>query len=190
MDKLPLGFDYVSGSASISINGTNLGTIDPDVTQVGSTDHLVWRPETGDWSIEGGSRLTITFSARATGDALTGVALNEVVITPANDPTDDSVRTQYSFEVAQRCTSPETGIFDSVASRIVIGLVVILLGIIFYYSVSDRSVLKILSSNKIGTAILDISSELDYIQSKYTSPKEYFEEKISRKIDKERRKKR
>lgn len=176
VDKLPLGFTYVSGSSTI--NGTAVADADyVTVETVGSAEQITWSA-TNNWSVAAGDTLTITFSALVNTNALTGDNMNEVVITPVNTPiSPTTLRTEFTQEVSQNCSTPETGLFDSMAGRIITSMIVIMLAFAFYYTNAGSSTsLKIASS--------DTYKGIKLFGLKITDPKKHFEEKIRREADK------
>jgi uncharacterized repeat protein (TIGR01451 family) len=199
-DKLPLGFKYVPGSSKI--NGAAAGDAQyVTVTNVGDTQEIVWEKEEG-WAVNAGDSLTIVFMSEAGESALTGENQNEVVITPAEIPADPAtLRAELIIEVAQNCgtpaeeeeeeeetpevvdpetpTTPETGIFDSVLSRILLGILVVVTGWYIY-------------SKPMGQAIVEkfvdsgAYKEAEILSWRVFKPKKYFETKIVRKLNKKR----
>jgi uncharacterized repeat protein (TIGR01451 family) len=196
-DKLPLGFTYVDDSTKINgvkIEDTEFVTI----TDVGDTQEIVWEKNDG-WSINTAQSLTIVFMSEAGENALTGENINEVVITPAEIPIDpETLRAELILEVAQACsedqtpeeeetptgeeetpTTPETGIFDSVIGRILLGIFVVLIGWYIY-------------SRPMGQAIMEklINSgaykEAEIFSWRIFKPKKYFESKIVKKVSKKK----
>lgn len=178
-DKLPLGFTYTAGTTYI--NGALIadeGFI--TVSTVGSSQQITFDPES-DWTLDSGEALTLRFSSKVGSTALTGSNLNEVVVVPVNTPkSSTSVRTSKSVTVAQSCTSPETGLFDSTVSKVVLSIFIIFLGTFLYFSQSG-----ILLSEKLLTS--GPAQTLRFWKMKKENPNKYFEEKSIRNIEKERR---
>lgn len=177
-DKLPLGFTYVNGSTYIN------GASKPDaglvtVTTVGSSQQVTFNPST-DWSVDSNETITIRFSAKVGTGALSGSNLNEVVVVPVNTPkTSGSLRTSSSVIVAQSCTAPETGIFDTTVSKVVLAIFIIFIGTFLYFSQSGIFLSeKILASGPMQSVKI--------WKMKNDNPKKYFEEKFIRNIEKER----
>lgn len=178
-DKLPLGFDYVL--ASTIINGSSqsdTGLV--EITNTGSTQQVTFE-KTGGWSIAAGGTLTIRFTAQAGSDALSGGNLNEVVVVPENNPVSSaSVRTSVSVTVAQSCTAPETGLFDTTISKVILAIVIIVLGTFFYFSQSGLDISERLVYSPLGMFVRKINL-------KASNPKQYFEEKVVEKLEKEKK---
>ncbi len=85
-NKLPLGFTYVPSTTKIN----NVSVSDNNYLQseqVGETTELSWTIASG-WNIAANQSLVIVFQAIAGPNALTGENMNEVVIEPAQVPTD------------------------------------------------------------------------------------------------------
>ncbi len=185
VDKLPLGFEYVEESTEI--NGVAVDDVDYlTVTTVGSSQQLTWETEDG-WSVASEADMTITYTAIATADALTGDALNEVVVTPANTPTDpDSLRAEVSIDVAQSCTAPETGLFDDTQGRIIFSVMVIVFGAIFAKTGFGIAFSEKLAGNSMYMGMYKTAQMFGW---KLTDPRRYFEERSISKIEKKRRKK-
>lgn len=173
-DKLPLGFTYVSGTTQI--NGAVVN--DSEYIQIstsGSSQQLTFKGGSN-WSVGSGSSLTIQFTAQATTSALTGANLNEVVFVPKNTPqSSSSVRSEQSVTVAQNCTSPETGLFDSTASKVILGVAIIVLGIFLYSSQSGL----VFSQKFLSLGAVKATRKYgNFLRLKLTNPRKYFEEKI------------
>ncbi|HVX93196.1 MAG TPA: hypothetical protein VHA74_03740 [Candidatus Dojkabacteria bacterium] len=174
LDKLPLGFTYVTDSTVINgASATDTSTV--TVSTTGSTQSLTFQV-TGGWSVTSGSTMTITFKALASSSALTGANLNEVVVTPVNTPTDSTtLRSQASVEVAQSCTAPDTGLFDSTLAKIILSLVIIVIGFIMYYSELGEEVSMHIMNSSVFEGL-----RLQYLR--ITKPNRYFEEKTVKKL--------
>ena len=177
-DKLPLGFTYKAGSTYLN------GALSADsglvnVETVGSTQQITFSTTDG-WTITSGDSMTIRFTATVASTALTGANLNEVVVVPANVAADStSLRTSKSVTVAQSCTSPETGIFDSTVTKILLSIFVILIGTYFYFSQNGIEISQQIVSSGIGKAITKANLRKN-------NPKKYFEESLIESIDKKR----
>lgn len=181
-DKLPLGFVYTTGSTKVN------GVVSDDaiVTNVGSTQELVWSV-TGGWSLASNQSILITFEAQAGANALTGANLNEVVITPEQIPTDpDSLSFALSISVQQDCdnptssttgsgSTPTTGLFDSTLSRIVVGLVAIVIGWFIY----NRPLGKVVVKKFVDS---DAYRGAEMASWRVFKPRKYFEEKALKKM--------
>ena len=197
-DKLPLGFTYVANSSKIN----NVAVTDSNyvtVSTVGSTQEIVWT-KTEPWIVNSNQALTITFNAIAGGSALTGENTNEVILTPQQIPADpSSLRATATLLVQQDCDNPEeeipevpvnpdedipqTGIFDSVISKVILGILTITFGWYIYSKPSGR----VLAEKLIETPAFKGAEMTTW---KIFKPKKYFEEKIINKISKVNQKKR
>lgn len=180
-DKLPLGFVYVLNSSTIN------GTATPDsglvtVNQIGDSQEVIWAPTTP-FSLASGGSMIIVFQAKATPTAITGQNLNEVILNPVEIPLEPStLRTQVYVVVAQDCDNPteeeeeipQTGIFDSFITRILLGIFLLVIGWIVY----TRPAGNLLSENILRSKIY---GEYELTKYKFVNPKKYFEEKILRK---------
>ena len=197
-DKLPLGFTYVADSTKINgvkVEDTEFVTI----TDIGNTQEVVWE-KTGGWSVNSGQSLTIVFMSEAGEDALTGENQNEVVITPAEIPIDpETLRAEFVLNVAQSCTqageetppvveepdsetTPETGIFDSVIGRILLGILVVLTGWYIYSRPMGQAMMeKLINSGAY--------KEAEVFSWRIFKPKKYFETKLIRRVSKNKKKK-
>jgi len=201
-DKLPLGFTYVADSTKINgvkVDDTKFVT----TTDIGDTQEVVWEKTEG-WSVNSGQSLTIVFMSEAGEDALTGENQNEVVITPAEIPADpETLRAELVLNVAQSCTeeespvddeetpvaeepdsetTPETGIFDSVISRILLGMLVVIVGWYIY----SKPMGQIMMEKLINSGAY---KEAEVFSWKIFKPKKYFETKLVRKVSKDKKKK-
>ncbi len=183
-DKLPLGFVYIVNSSVLN------GTATPDsglvtVNQIGDSQEIIWATTTP-WSIASGGTMTLVFQAKATATTITGQNLNEVILNPVEIPLDPStLRTQVYVIVAQDCDNitegegeiPQTGIFDSFISRILLGIFLLIIGWIVYTKPAGN----LLSENILKSKIY---GEYEFTKYKFVNPKKYFEEKILRKRSK------
>ncbi len=204
-DKLPLGFTYVADSTKI--NGVKVSDTEfVTTTDVGDTQEVVWE-KTGGWSVNSGQSLTIVFMSEAGENALTGENQNEVVITPAEIPADpETLRAEFVLNVEQSCTekeppveekkedetpvvdkpdsetTPETGIFDSVIGRILLGTLVVLVGWYIYSRPMGQTMMeKLVNSGAY--------KEAEVFSWRIFKPKKYFETKLVRKVSKNKKKK-
>ncbi len=202
-DKLPMGFTYVTDSTKI--NGVKVTDTEfVTTTDIGETQEVVWE-KTGGWSVNSGQTLTIVFMSEAGEDALTGENQNEVVITPAEIPADpETLRAELVLNVAQSCsgaepptededetpvveepdseTTPETGIFDSVIDRILLGIAVILVGWYIYSKPMGQIIMEKLMSSSAY-------KEAEVFSWRIFKPKKYFETKLVRKVSKNKKNK-
>ncbi len=199
-DKLPLGFTYVANSSKINnvvVTDSNYVT----VSTVGSTQEIVWT-KTEPWIVNSNQALTITFNATASGTALTGENTNEVILTPQQIPSDpSSLRATVILLVQQDCDNPEeeipnvpvdpvdpdedipqTGIFDSIISKVILGILTITFGWYIYSKPSGR----VLAEKLIETPAFKGAEMTTW---KIFKPKKYFEEKLINKISKVNQKK-
>jgi uncharacterized repeat protein (TIGR01451 family) len=205
-DKLPLGFTYVTDSSQINSSSVTDELV--TVTEVGDTEEIVWEKENG-WSVDAGEALTIVFQSQADENALTGDNQNEVVVTPAEVPENpESLRAEFVIEVAQSCedsdtepaeepeeeseeeekvtedeetTTPETGIFDSVIGRIIMGILVVVTGWYIYSKPLGQALMKKLVDS-------GIYKEAEIASWRIFKPKKYFETKVVRKLGKKKKK--
>lgn len=183
VNKLPLGFSYVEGSSII--NGSAVDDDDfVDVQEVGEAEQVTWTTDDG-WSVENGDELTLSFQALAGSTALSGDNLNEVVVVPVNTPVNpDAVRTEVSIEVAQSCDAPETALFDTTTTRLILAVFIILFGAAFY----STSAGAVLSEKLAGSeATQRIYKGAQMAGWKVTDPKKYFEQKTIDKLEKKKR---
>lgn len=200
-DKLPLGFTYVANSSKINnvvVTDSNYVT----VSTVGSTQEIVWT-KTEPWIVNSNQALTITFNAIASGSALTGDNTNEVILTPQQIPADpSSLRATVTLLVQQDCDNPEeeipdvpvdpvdpdedipqTGIFDSIISKVILGILTITFGWYIYSKPSGR----VLAEKLIETPAFKGAEMTTW---RVFKPRKYFEEKLINKISKVNQKRR
>jgi len=181
LDKLPLGFTYVENSSEInnqSISDSDYVTI----TTVGNSQEITWEAENG-WSVPASDSITIIFEALAGVNTVTGENQNEVIVTPVNTPDDPTdLRAEAVIQVAQDCTSPDTGILDISIVKIVIGLMIISTG----YFISSSS-----TGIKWAEAVTKTSSYKNArkVGIRIFRPREYFETKVIEKIEKKKKSK-
>lgn len=185
-DKLPIGFVYTPESTLIN------GTASPDsglvtVTSIGNTQEIMWKPSSS-WIVEQGKTFTISFDSTVTSNSVTGQHNNEVIVNPKEVPLHpNSLRSQTQIIVAQDCENitdeerkdvPATGIFDSFTSRILLGVILLIIGWTIYVRPEGNTLSKYIINTKTY-------STFEMIKYKITNPKRYFEEKIIRKKPKE-----
>lgn len=173
-NALPLGFTYVAHSAVI--NGVTDST-DQYLTSnnIGDSRELVWSSSSG-WSVPAGGNMTITFSTLAAQNALTGVNLNEVVITPEAIPVNNStLRASLSLNVEQNCSTPQTAIFGNSTTKIIAGIIALIIALVFYITAAGELVSMKLAGNKV---VRDQAEKVRMIHLKKNDPREYFEEKF------------
>ncbi len=180
-DKLPLGFTYVASSTKLNgVSVTDSGYV--VASNVGTTQQIVIS-KTGGWTLSTNQSLTIIFQALAGPSALSGTNKNEVVVTPEQIPDDPTtLRSSIDVTVAQDCDdpetetpdTPETGIFNSVIFKIILGLTVIVTGWYVYNRPKGR-----LFVEKLVDSELYKTTELG--TWKLFKPKKYFEEIVVRK---------
>jgi len=181
LDKLPLGFTYIESSSTI--NGQSISDNDyVTIATVGNSQEITWGAENG-WSIPASDSMTIIFEALAGANAITGSNQNEVIVTPLNTPDDPTdLRAEAVIQVAQDCTSPDTGILDLSIVKILIGIMIISTG----YFISSSS-----TGIQWAEAVTRTSSYRTVRRTgiKIFRPKEYFETKIIEKAEKRKSKK-
>jgi len=189
-NKLPKGFEYVANSTLIN------GVAQQDTTLltktvVGDSQELVWKQSTY-WTIASGGNITIEFTVIVSESAITGQNLNEVVIEPTNTPADPaSIRTSQNILISQNCSAPATGIFDSTASKVILGITALILSIVFYFTSTGAKISTLL--NKIGItesvegAVDEAKANVRLLGLKLTYPRSYFEEKVIRSKEKARK---
>ncbi len=187
-DKLPLGFTYVLNSSKI--NGISVTDADyVTVTNVGDTQEIVWQKTDG-WDVSAGQSLAIVFQSEVGANALTGSNQNEVIMTPAEVPADPtSLRAEFIIQVAQDCddpdtetpetpdtpTTPSTGIFDSVISRVLLGLITLVIGWYIYSKPMGRTIVEKLVES-------EAYKEAEETSWRIFNPKKYFEIKVMKKL--------
>jgi hypothetical protein len=180
LDKLPLGFTYVEDSSEIN----NQSISDDDyisLETVGDSQEITWEAENG-WSIAAEDEWILTFDALAGDAAITGENQNEVVVTPVNTPDDPTdLRAEAVIQVAQDCTSPDTGILDISIVKILIGFMIISTGYFIYNSPKG---------SELAHAVTKTSSYKSVRKAgiKIFRPKTYFEEKLVEKLEKKKKK--
>lgn len=188
VDKLPLGFTYATGTTKINgVLVTDSGYV--TAATVGSSQQITIS-KTGGWTLSANQSLTVLFQAQAGASALTGTNKNEVVVTPEEVPTDPSqLRSSVDITVSQNCedpnaveetpNTPSTGIFDSVISKVMLGIIVITIGWFIYSRPKGRILVE-----KFVESEAYKSTELS--TWKLFKPKKYFEESIIRKSEKKK----
>lgn len=180
-NSLPLGFTFVRGSALI--NGV-ADTSDQYITinQIGDSQELVWTTSNG-WSVAANGTMTIQFRVIAAQNALTGNALNEVVVTPANIPVSStSLRASVTVNISQNCSTPQTAILGNSSTKIIAGTVALMIALLFYITSAGELVSMKLAGNKV---VGGQAEKVRMIHLKRSNPREYFEEKF-RKSDKKK----
>ncbi|MCD4811113.1 DUF11 domain-containing protein [bacterium] len=182
-DKLPLGFEYVLSSSTL--NGNSIAdSVFVTTTDIGDSQEIVWEPQNS-WSIDPAGALTISFSAIAGDNSLSGTNLNEVIVTPSEIPEDPStLSSSIEIIVAQDCddidtTIPQTGIFDTTLGRIFIGIAIMMIGIIIHNTNKG---------NQLATMIVGSNTYRNAEMASYKifSPKRYFEERLLERRERER----
>lgn len=182
-NKLPLGFTYIPSSTKIN----NVSVSDNNYLQskqVGETTELSWTIASG-WNISANQSLVVVFQAIAGPNALTGENLNEVVIEPAQVPTDPAtLRASIPVSVSQNCNptetpveTPDTGLFDEVLVQVGIGLLVLLLGWLIYSKPFGHVIV-----NKLVNS--GLYKEAEMTSWKLFKPKKFFEEKTIKRMKK------
>lgn len=174
IDKLPLGFTYQVNSTRINGVARNDSGI-VQIVNVGNSQEITWS-QTDGWPIDANRSMIIEFTAIAGPQAITGQNLNEVVITPINTPrTPSSLRTSYTFNVAQTCSTPRTGLFDDTLSKVIAGIAVLLIGLIFSLSSAGNKVSIKLANTSLINSLTNGISEL---KAELFIPKYSFEKKV------------
>ncbi len=182
-NKLPLGFLYTSESSKIN-NVTVSDSSYLTINNIGETVELTWSIPNG-WSIGAGESLILIFQATAGENALTGSNQNEIVIEPAQVPTDPAtLRAQSVVEVKQTCNpiteqekTPETGIFDNIVVQITTGMIILALGWYIYNKPFGQIMVKKLVESSVY-------KEAELASWRIFKPKKYFEENTIKKIKK------
>lgn len=190
LNKLPLGFNYKANTTYV--NGVAYADSNLDIITTGSTSELNWEPASP-WTLAAGQTMTVRFDVIAGSGALSGANQNEAIVTPLNSPVDPStLRSTLAITVAQSCTSPQTGLFDSIAGRIAVSIFLIVVAAVFYYSSASEQVsanlLTTASNSPINRGFKAISDQFRMLSLKLTHPRRYFEEQISRKARPSKRK--
>jgi uncharacterized repeat protein (TIGR01451 family) len=138
-DALPQGFTYNANTTFI--NGVAVNDSYVTTVNSGTSQKVTFAPPAGQtpWTLNPQQVMTITFSTTATGNAVTGINTNRVVVVPEGDDAIDNIT--WQFEVAQTC-NPETGIFDE--PMIVFGLsgVLVVFGLYLLYAPSGDKFLQ------------------------------------------------
>lgn len=179
VDKLPLGFEYLTGTTKI--NG--LSASDPEIQTVGNSQQLTWTTPLG-WSVAANGQMTVSYSTKAGANAITGNNQNEVTITPVDNPEASSdLTTEFVLTVAQSCTAPKTGLLDNTVGKVTLGVLALLLAFGFYYMNAGEEVL-----NKLGNLTVSsgtkIGNSLKLFGLKLTDRKEFFEANVEDKSTK------
>lgn len=167
-DTLPQNFTYNTGSSII--NGT-ANTSDTGVTVETSGDSqlITWDNSGTGWVIDAGGTLVIQFSATAGANATIGNTINETTVTPSDD---DPIPATYTFQVAQTCTQPDTGIFDNNVLVILVGTGFLLLaGSAYYTGFGSKTISKLLTT---------VSATGEDLLLKIKQPQKYSEKKIAK----------
>lgn len=169
-DILPLGFRYVTGSATLTIGGTSQTLGVPTSTINNDVETLVWSSTVG-WNLSRNQQMVLIFRATATGTARTGENINEVVVEPRDG---DPVHDEYPFSVEQTCAPvPATGVMDILPY--ITTLCLLVLGIYLY----REDFLLIIPKVHINTGVKEGGKLLAL---KLTRPKEYYEKNALEKL--------
>lgn len=138
-DALPQGFTYNANTTFV--NG--VAVTDAYVTTVnsGTSQKITFAPPAGQapWSLNPQQVMTITFSTTATGNAVTGVNTNRVVVVPEGDDAIDNIT--WQFEVAQTC-NPDTGILDEPLIVFAVSGILVMFGLYLLYAPGGDKFLK------------------------------------------------
>lgn len=181
LDKLPLGFTYVENSSKINGQDVSDDTY-VSVETVGNSQEINWEAENG-WSIPANDEMTIVFSAVAGANTITGSNQNEVIVTPLNTPEDPTdLRAEAIIQVAQDCTSPDTGIFDISIVKIIIGIMIISTGYFIYNSPKGLDLAEAVTKTSPYKGVQKAGIKI-------FKPKEYFENRIIERAEKKKDKK-
>jgi len=171
-DILPLGFRYVTGSATLTIGSTAQTLGVPTSSISNDVETLVWSSTTG-WNLARNQQMVLVFQATATGTARTGQNINEVVVEPKDG---DPVHDEYPFAVEQTCAPvPATGVMDVLPY--ITTLCLLVLGIYLYREDFLLSIPKV----HVNVGVKE-SGKL--LRLKLTRPKEYYEEKALNELKK------
>lgn len=186
-NKLPLGFTYISGSSKINgISVTDINYLRS--TNIGQTTELVWTTTSG-WSISNGQTLSLLFQAEVGPNALTGENQNEVVIEPAQVPSDpNTLRAEAVINVEQTCDptvqpsdeTPDTGIFDSMLNRVIAGILIVIIGWFIYTRPFGQIVAKKLVNSEVYKGA-------EMTSWRMFKPKKYFEVNTVKKLSKKKK---
>lgn len=186
-NKLPLGFTYISGSSKINgIAVTDINYLKS--TDIGQTTELVWATTNG-WSISNGQTLSLLFQAEVGPNALTGENQNEVVIEPAQVPSDpNTLRAEAVVNVEQTCDptvqpsdeTPDTGIFDSMLNRVIAGILIVIIGWFIYTRPFGQIVAKKLVNSEVYKGA-------EMTSWRMFKPKKYFEVNTVKKLSKKKK---
>ncbi|MBP5204646.1 hypothetical protein J6Z48_03335 [bacterium] len=153
IDKLPRGFVYKTNSTSL--NGQTLSESNINIEQTGETVKLTFQEGSG-WTFTPGETKIITFTVQAGENALSGTEnnKNEVSATTPQIPLNPTtLQAMSTITVAQDCQNPtavpdtpakqpDTGLFDSTASRIFLGILITVVGWIIYSRPSGQILAK------------------------------------------------
>ena len=186
-DKLPQGLTYVTNSLKINGNHTNDDIL--TLTSVGTSAQMDIEP-TSTWTLQPQQSLIITFSIGVTGNAQNGEKTNEVIITPTNISNNtSSLQSIKSMSIKDSCTTtpvrrheaPKTGLFNGMLIKIVAGMLLIILGFLYYNSSSSKTVAYFYATSPIPTF-------LNLLYLRVTEPFKYFEKKVLYDLEKRKSK--
>jgi uncharacterized repeat protein (TIGR01451 family) len=168
-DKLPQGTTYSSNT--LRINGTLTSEDVITVTNSGVSQQVEIKPEQA-FTITPNSTLTIQFSIETSGNTAVGQKTNEVIVTTSTVIANSSVlNSSTNTTIASSCTSPQTGIFDNMVYKVGIGIVLIVLGFVYFYADTAKNI-----SDTVLFSNAYINGKLFYLR--ITKPRQYFEKKI------------
>ena len=185
-DKLPQGLTYVTNS--LKINGNPAENNILTLTSVGTSAQMDIEPTTT-WTLQPQQSLIITFSVGVTGNALNGEKTNEVTITPTNMPNNtNSLQSIKSITIKDKCTAisskygaPKTGVWDDMIIKAFMGLLLIMVGFLYYNSSSPKTFAYVYTSSSVPTLL-----NLFYLR--ITEPFKYFEKKVLYDLEKRKSK--
>lgn len=182
--KLPLGFTYTANSTRV--NGTLISDSLVTQTNTGSTTDLTITPTTP-WTLLSNQTMNVSISSTAGSSALTGTAIFEAIATPTNAAVDENtLRSQATLSVAQSCTSPDTGLFDSTLSRIFASALLIIAAVVFYKSNSSQQLSEKFLQSGASRSMEAVSDSFRLFGLRLTNPRQYFEEKLTKKSKKKK----
>ncbi|MEA3357550.1 MAG: hypothetical protein U9Q67_03880 [Patescibacteria group bacterium] len=167
-DTLPQGFSYNTGTSIINSTAIS-GDTGIVVENSGSSQLITWNNSDAGWQLTGGQSLTIQFTATAGANATTGTQTNTVTVTPSNDI---PLSSTYDLLVAQVCTQPETGIFDSSFVAIIIGSILLLIaGVAYYTGIGTGRTVMLLeyASNAKDSLVLILTRPQKYMEKRIES---------------------
>jgi fimbrial isopeptide formation D2 family protein len=178
-DALPQGFTYRSNTTLI--NGSAVSDTYTLTTNSGTSVKITFSPPSGQapFTINPGQVFTVVFSTYATGNAVTGVNTNRVVVSPEGADAIDNI--SWQFEVAQTC-NPVTGIFDHPMVVFTISGILVLFGMYLLYIPSGEKLL-----GKMGDVTASVKRKVKNSEQKLKEeldPKRRFESSVLKRTKK------